>query len=200
METPIIDNFAYDSTDFTNDGQFEGGMDQFAQIPGKIAGSLEFDGSDDMIRVPDDVTLDATQDEGTFELWINWVDAADGDQQIVMTSSNRFTPGMQDGYEWASQFNGNHFFYPWGGDGSNYNLGPNPFMNDIWHHLAVTLKRALGRSSSMWMVFPWRLQQKTFPPCGFSLLLRMIGFGVAILIGPRDISWDSLTKFESPIG
>jgi hypothetical protein len=140
-ETPIIDNFAYDSTDNTNDGQFEGGMDEFAQMPGKIAGSLEFDGSDDMIRVPDDATLDTTQDEGTFELWINWEDADDGDYQIVMTSSNRFTPGMQDGYEWASQDDGDHFFYPWGGDGSNYNLGPNPFMNDVWHHLAVTLKR-----------------------------------------------------------
>lgn len=139
-ETPIIDNFAYDSTDNGNDGQFEGGMDEFAQMPGKIGGSLEFDGSDDMIRVPDDATLDTTQDEGTFELWINWGNAADGNHQIVMTSSNRFS-AIRDGYEWASQGDGDHFFYPWGGDNDNYNLGPNPFANDVWHHLAVTLKR-----------------------------------------------------------
>ena len=141
-ETPIIDSFAYDSTANRNDGHFEGAMDANAQTPGKIGGSLQFDGSDDMVRVPDDVTLDSTQDEGTFELWINWFDSADGDHQIVMTSSNRFTPGMQDGYEWASQGSGNHFFYPWGGDNNNYNLGPNPFSDGVWHHLAVTLNSA----------------------------------------------------------
>jgi MSHA biogenesis protein MshQ len=141
-ETPTIDNFAYDSTANTNDGHFEGGMDEFAQIPGKIGGSLEFDGSDDLIRVPDDATLDTTQDEGTFELWINWADSADGNVQIVMTSSNRFEPSNQDGYEWASEGNGDHFFYPWVGDNDNYNLGPNPFSNGLWHHLAVTLNRA----------------------------------------------------------
>jgi len=141
-ETPTIDNFAYDSTENTNDGHFEGGMDQFAQTPGKIGGSLNFDGSDDVIRVPDNATLDTTQDSGTFELWINWVDSADGDPQIVMTSSNTFSKGNEDGYEWASEGDGDHYFSPWVGDKNNYNLGPNPFSNGLWHHLAVTLNHA----------------------------------------------------------
>jgi hypothetical protein len=142
-ETPIIDNFAYDSTSNTNDGYFEGGMEESAQTPGKIGGSIEFDGRNDMIRVPDDVTLDSTQDQGTFELWINWVDSADGDRQIVMTSSNTFAKGNRnDGYEWASEGDGDHYFSPWVGEDDNYNIGPNPFSDGQWHHLAVTMNRA----------------------------------------------------------
>ena len=36
---------------------------------------------------------------------------------------------------------GTHFFYPKCDNGwNNYNLGPNPFTNNTWQHLAVTLK------------------------------------------------------------
>jgi hypothetical protein len=139
-ETPTVDASAYDSTNNNNDGAFLGSMTSGDQVPGQIGGSLELDGSNDMIQVSDDGSLDGTNDEGTFELWINWVNAADGDHQIIMSSSNRFTAGSQDGFEWASQGLGNHFFYPWGGHNDNYNLGPNPFTNGAWHHLVVTLK------------------------------------------------------------
>ena len=91
--------------------------------------------------------LDATAAGGTFELWINFDNAADGDHQIVMSSSNRYTSGANDGFEWASQGDGDHFFYPWGGDGTNYNLGLNPFTNGQWHHLAVTFDLDLKDAS-----------------------------------------------------
>ncbi len=107
---------------------------------GQLGNAIDFDEVDDLIRVPDSASLDGTNDEGTFELLIWFDDAADGDHQFVMSSSNRFTPGASNGYEWASQGNGNHFFYPWGGNNNNYNLGPNPFTNQVWHHLVVTLK------------------------------------------------------------
>ena len=47
-----------------------------------------------------------------------------------MSSDNRFSGG--DGYEWASQGDGDHFFYPdaTSPDG-NYNLGLNPFT-ETW--------------------------------------------------------------------
>jgi hypothetical protein len=135
-----VDASAYDSTNNNNDGAFLGSMTSGDQVPGQIGGSLELDGSNDMIQVFDSGSLDGTKDEGTFELWINWVNAADGDHQIVMSSSNRFTVGAKDGFEWASQGSGNHFFYPWGGNASNYNLGLNPFTNGVWHHLVVTLE------------------------------------------------------------
>lgn len=138
-ETPTVDSYAYDSTANNNHGSFVG-MNSNDQKNGQIDGCIEFDGNNEMIRVSDSASLDSTNDNGTFELWINWDDATPGGHRIVMTSSNRFTTGARDGYEWASQGSGNHFFYPWGGDDSNYNLGPNPFSNHVWHHLVVTLK------------------------------------------------------------
>jgi len=108
---------------------------------GQLDNAIDFDEVDDLIGVPDSASLDGTNDAGTFELWIWWDNADDGDHQVVMTSSNRFTTGARDGYEWASQGTaGNHFFYPWGGDDSNYNLGPNPFTNQVWQYLVVTLE------------------------------------------------------------
>src|SRR5439155_17334084 len=48
--------------------------------------------------------------------------------------------GGFDGFEWAQQAGGAHYFYPWADPGQNdYNLGPNPFTNGTWHHAAVTL-------------------------------------------------------------
>ena len=57
---------------------------------------------------------------------------------VVRSNLPRFS--ASDGFEWASQGDGDHFFYPDAGipDG-NYNLGPNPFTNQQWHHLAVTI-------------------------------------------------------------
>ena len=127
-----------DSTSYANHGTTEGSMNSTDLVDAKIGGGLEFDEIDDLVRVPNSTGLSFNKSSGTCELWINWVNASDGDSQIVMASSNRFTVGAQDGFEWASQGSGNHFFYPWGGDGSNYNLGPNPFTNGVWHHLVVT--------------------------------------------------------------
>ncbi|RLD32896.1 MAG: hypothetical protein DRI73_06350, partial [Bacteroidetes bacterium] len=109
-----------------------------ADVGGKISFGRKFDGVNDLITVSDDVSLDGTNDEATFSLWINWVDAADGEYQIVMSSSNRYSGS--GGYEWASQASGNHYFYPNGFGGSTYNLGDNPFLNNTWQYLAVTLK------------------------------------------------------------
>jgi len=127
-----------DSSTYENHGTSEGSMNSSDLVGSKIGYGLEFDEVDDLIRIPNSTSLSFSKDSGTFELWINWNNATDGDSQIVMTSSNRFSGVPQDGFEWASQSNGNHFFYPWGGDNNNYNLGSNPFTNGVWHHLAVT--------------------------------------------------------------
>ena len=105
----------------------------------KIGEGIDFDSVDaSLIRIANSAVLDSTAPNGTFELWVNFVDAADLNHQIIMTSSNRYDSSPNDGFEWASQGDGDHFFYPWGGDGNNYNLGPNPFTNLQWHHLAVS--------------------------------------------------------------
>ena len=126
-------------SDATNRGNF-GINTGSTSSGGKIGTARSFDGVNDMIVVSDDPTLDGTNDEATFSMWINWVDASDGGYQRIMTSSNR-GGSPNDGYEWASQGGGNHFFYPKCDNGwANYNLGPNPFTDGVWQHLAVTMK------------------------------------------------------------
>jgi hypothetical protein len=132
--SPQID----DSTSNANQGTTAGTMTSVSSVDAKIGKGLRLDGMDDMIIVQDSQSLDTVNDEGTLEIWLNWTDSSDGDHQIVMTSSNRFTPGANDGYEWGSQGDGDHFFYPWGGDVDNYNLGLNPFTDGMWHHVMVT--------------------------------------------------------------
>jgi hypothetical protein len=136
-----------DSTSNTNHGTTEGAMNSADSLDAKIGKGLDFDEIDDRVRVPDSTSLDATNDEATISMWI-WVeDGADGDHQIIMTSSNRFATGANDGYELSWQGNGNHFFYPWGGNNSNYNLGLNPIADQTWQHVAVTFKYSTSEAS-----------------------------------------------------
>ena len=129
-----------DSSGAGNHATAEGAMDAADSVSTTIGQGLAFDGSNDMIRIPDSASLDGINDEATFSLWINFVDSADGDTQIVMSSADRYTTGATDGYEWASQGDGDHFFYPDAGTPDvNYNLGADPFTNDAWHHLAATM-------------------------------------------------------------
>jgi hypothetical protein len=138
-QTPSgLDDDMTDSSSYSNHGTTEGSMNASSLRDTQIGQGLVFDELNDLIRIPNSTSLSFSKSAGTCELWINWVNASDGDHQIIMTSSNRFTTGARDGFEWASQGDGDHFFYPWAGNDSNYNLGPNPFTNNVWHHLVVT--------------------------------------------------------------
>jgi hypothetical protein len=127
-----------DSTSFGNHGTTEGTMDLNDSLEAKIGKGLDLDGIDDCIRVSDSLSLDGVNDAGTFEIWINWTQAAHGTEyQVVLESSNNHTGS---GLEWANQPNGNHYFYPSHHVGFNYNLGPNPFTDQMWQYLVVTLE------------------------------------------------------------
>ncbi|MFW9803192.1 MAG: LamG-like jellyroll fold domain-containing protein, partial [Candidatus Thorarchaeota archaeon] len=128
-----------DSTTYGNDGTTEGSMNSADLVDAMFGKGLDFDEIDDMIRIKDDASLDTVATAGTIQLWIWWDNASDGQWQNIMDSSNRFNGNPNDGFEWAQQNDGDHFFYPWAGVGSDYNLGTNPFTNQQWHHLAVTL-------------------------------------------------------------
>jgi hypothetical protein len=129
-----------DSTSNENDGTAEGASLGYASTATAQVGSgLAFDEVDDLIRMNDSASLDSVASSGTFQLWIWWDNAIDGDWQTIMASSNAFSGTPNDGYEWAQQNDGEHYFYPWRGDGSSYNLDTNPFTNQQWHHLAVTM-------------------------------------------------------------
>ncbi len=129
-----------DSTSNGNHGTTSGMMTPAGSVEASIGKGLRLDGFDDLIRINDSASLDSTNDEGTLEMWLKWTNSSDGDHQILMSSSNRFTTGANDGYEWASRGNGDHFFNPWGGNDSNYNSGSNPFTDGVYHHVATTMR------------------------------------------------------------
>ncbi len=127
-----------DSTSYGNHGITQGAMDGADSVAAMIGNGLDFDEVDDHIRISDSASLDSVNDEATMSLWIWFDDTSDGNHQIIMSSSNRYS-GI-DGYEWASQGDGDHFFYPDAGlPDTNYNLGADPFIDQQWHHLAVTM-------------------------------------------------------------
>ncbi|MFX0167127.1 MAG: DUF2341 domain-containing protein [Candidatus Hodarchaeota archaeon] len=140
----------YDSTAYSNDGTTLGSMSSSDLVSCQISTGFELDGFDDMISIPESTSLDSVSDEATLSLWINWVNSSDGGYQRVMTTSNRFTANptppptlfQTDGFEWAVQPDGDHFFYPYGGVSTNYNLVTDPFTNNIWHYLVLTLNYA----------------------------------------------------------
>jgi hypothetical protein len=145
-----------DSTLNTNHGTTVNGMDATDSVPAKIGQGLDLDGSPDVngdrIEVPDSSSLDSTNDEATIQMWLWWQNVADGDHQLIMTSSNRYTTGAKDGYEWASQGDGDHFFYPWGGSDSNYNItSGSPYTNQTWHHVVITLKDSTVREVDLYI-------------------------------------------------
>ncbi len=137
----------YDSSQYNNHGTTLGSMSSSDLVTGHIGSGFDLDGIDDMINVLESPSLDSVKSGGTISLWINWLDSSDGGYQRILTTSDRFalnpTPPptllQTDGFEFAVQPDGDNFFYPWGGSGSDYNLATNPFTNSIWQHLVVTL-------------------------------------------------------------
>ena len=138
----------YDSSQYNNDGTTLGSMTGSDLVPGQVGSGFELDGIDDMINISESSSLDSMNDAGTLSLWINWVDSSnDLGIQRILSTSNRFianpTPPPNylqvDGFEWGVQLDGDCFFYPWGGNGNDYNLVTNPFSNNQWHFVALTL-------------------------------------------------------------
>ncbi|MFW9957687.1 MAG: LamG-like jellyroll fold domain-containing protein, partial [Candidatus Odinarchaeota archaeon] len=137
----------YDSSQYNNDGTTLGSMTGSDLVPGQVGSGFELDGADDMVNVSESSSLDSIKYAGTLSIWINWVDASDSGYQRIMTTSDRFilnpspppTLIQDDGFEWAVQPDGDNYFYPWGGNSIDYNLATNPFTDNIWHHVVVTL-------------------------------------------------------------
>ena len=138
----------YDSSQYNNAGTTLGSMTGSDLVPGQVGNGFELDGIDDMINVSESSSLDSMNYAGTLSLWINWADPSNdlGIQRILSTSTRFITNPTPppnylqvDGFEWGAQLDGDCFFYPWGGDGNNYNLVTNPFSNNYWHFAVMTL-------------------------------------------------------------
>jgi hypothetical protein len=137
-----IANEIQDSTSNNNDGYTRGSMNGQDSVTAKVGYGLELDGTDDIIVIPESLSLDSLSDIATLQTWIYWSNVSDGTYQRLMTTSNRFleSPNTHhDGFELGVNGVGNYFFYPWGGNQSNYNYVSAPFTNGVWHHVAVTM-------------------------------------------------------------
>ena len=137
-----------DSSQYNNDGTTLGSMTGSDLVSGQVGSGFELDGIDDMISISESSSLDSMNYAGTLSLWINWVDPSNGlGIQRILSTSNRFianpTPPPNylqvDGFEWGVQLDGDCFFYPWGGNGNDYNLVTNPFSSNYWHFVVLTL-------------------------------------------------------------
>ncbi|MFW9886046.1 MAG: LamG-like jellyroll fold domain-containing protein [Candidatus Thorarchaeota archaeon] len=131
-----------DSSSNSNDGYTRGSMNSQDSVSAKVGYGLELDGTDDIIVIPESFSLDSLSDIATLQTWIYWANVSDGTYQRLMTTSNRFleSPNTHhDGLEWGVSPDGNYFFYPWGGNQSNYNYVTAPFNNGVWHHVVVTM-------------------------------------------------------------
>ncbi|MEJ2276842.1 MAG: DUF2341 domain-containing protein, partial [Candidatus Lokiarchaeota archaeon] len=141
----------FDSSFYRNDGITNGSMGDSNLVNSQIGKGFEFDGIDDFINVSQSTSLDSTNDGGTISLWINWENSSKtGEYQRIMTTSNRFNkinPPHKDGFEWSVNGNGDTFFYPWGGDGNNYNLKIDPFTNGLWHNAIITFNYSIKNVS-----------------------------------------------------
>jgi hypothetical protein len=105
-----------DSTSNGNDGTSSGSMTSGDQVAGQIDGSLDFDGSNDSVTVPDDDTLDLAGGL-TIEAWINidtwgnWDDivfkgqgtASNSDYQFALVSSGLAWDGTLAG-TWRTKY------------------------------------------------------------------------------------------------
>ncbi|MHA2275966.1 MAG: DUF2341 domain-containing protein, partial [Candidatus Kariarchaeaceae archaeon] len=127
-----------DSTTNNNHGYTSGSMTSGDLVSSVLGNGMGFDGINDIFIVNDSLSLDSVVDDATLSIWINWVNSSDGDYQRIMTSSNTF-PDRLNGMEWSSQPDGDHFFYPWSGNNSGYNLITDPFTDNQWQYTTITM-------------------------------------------------------------
>ena len=114
-----------------------GRNDSSSSGEGKIGNGRVFDGIDDLFSVDYDSSMQSVNTAATLSMWINFVNSADGDYQLILCDEERYS--NEKGFEWAQQGDGDHYFYPNGFTDLDYNLGPNPFSNGQWHYLVTTL-------------------------------------------------------------
>jgi hypothetical protein len=127
---------AYDKSGNGNDGTLGGGTAQYepSWTEGKLGAALDFDGSDDLVSVIDDVAIqDVFDDGGTISGWIR---SADGGGRILYKTS------PSGWYLYASDYatSGHRLYFSQDFDGTtgdwrNYS---NRLPYNQWNHFTVT--------------------------------------------------------------
>ncbi len=112
-----------------NNGEVEGAE----WVPGISKSALQFDGVDDRVAIPDNVTLHTATGDITLAAWVKVTATPTSAASIIHKNG---------GYQWAVEPAGNLWFGVWGGalrTTDNYNFNDHL---DEWHHVAVTFVEA----------------------------------------------------------
>ena len=131
---------AYDASPNGNDGNIIGAI----YVPGKFNYSLEFDGLDDYVEVPDSSSLNLT-DEVTIEAWVNWKGTGDSWQTIV-TKGIHYA-GSNENYALYINRDGKYvcFVLTTENDGRVYFSSPlNSVHVGAWFHVMATYNGTEG--------------------------------------------------------
>jgi hypothetical protein len=118
-----------------NNGYFTGGATSSAKVQGKLGQALNFDGTDDSVRMPNTSGVADNLTNMTVAAWVKMTTNQDG--EIISKD-----PNSTSGWGLSTNSSGRLSFYT-ATNGSNYHgriVGAGTLINDgLWHHVAVTL-------------------------------------------------------------
>ncbi len=130
-----------DSTVNNNHGSSAGSMESLDQVAGQIDGSLDFDGGDDYVQVPDSVTWDVGS-KVTVEHWFNTtVNQTDKGFVVHDSSDYKFLT-----YITNSSASLTFYVRTFSGvNNANWGTGTTGYFADgLWHHLVGVYDRFAG--------------------------------------------------------
>jgi len=132
-ETPTVDAYAYDSTSNNNDGTSQGSMTSDDQVTGKIDGSLDFDGGDDYIDLPDDKGLQTVTNAITIS---GWIKIGNMTQDQYYYSAGLWSANNQGVF--VATYNGGYIGFGTG-DGTTFaDLVSSGTCSTDWQHVVAT--------------------------------------------------------------
>ncbi|MEM7248812.1 MAG: LamG domain-containing protein [Acidobacteriota bacterium] len=164
-------------------------------MPGQVAGSLRFDGFDDVVKVPDDPGLDFGLDTDlTIDLWVRTFNSV-GLAPLVTKVHRPIGPGAPTGYSlflvggYLSFFLHEDPSFAVGGFGAGPNLA-----DGQWHFVAVTVDRDLAGVGGQ--LFVDGVLIDTFDP---TTLLGSPDNDEPLLLGAEPTSLGTLVHFAGQL-
>lgn len=106
-------------------------------VAGLVGAAIAFDGVDDCIKIAASPSLLSAAASATLEMWVSWSSPVINDYQRLLMASNTFT-GDGLGMEWATNAQGQHYYYPSSAGGNDYAAIVEPFSPATWYHVALT--------------------------------------------------------------
>jgi hypothetical protein len=114
-------------------------MDGTDQIPGKISGSLDFDGIDDTAEFPHHASIDFGDESLSYMFWIRGVTPA-GENRFLLKGTNSGGCGLGRRYELRNMGASGSFWFVLDDNvtKTEFSRVEDPYLDGTWHHLVFT--------------------------------------------------------------